>query len=127
MPTHTITIGVVSSGSSPISGSYSQVGTAEASIDTTLPAASTNTLVAVNYGAAGTATGNLLSIQIKASQNCTLKTNSSGSPTQTITLSANIPRQWDFTNPSLLFSGAVTAWYITCTNATRLQALILTA
>jgi hypothetical protein len=103
--THSISKGVVSSSASPLSGSYLQVGMSEVSIDTQIPASSTNLLVAAAFGPGGTATGNLLSIEITSSQPCTIKTNGTGtSEIQTLTITGT-PTGGTF---ALAYSGQVT-------------------
>lgn len=118
--THTINKGLTSSQAAPLSASYSQVGTGEVSIDTTLPAASVNTLVAIAFGPAGTSTGNLLSIEITASQNCTISTNGTGtSEVQTLTVTGT---PTGGTIP-VYFNGAVTTVAFNASAATLQTAL----
>ncbi len=69
-----------SSGLSPLSGSYTQVGSAEQDVNVNL-AANTNTqMIAASFNAAGTNSGDLLACILLATQNCTLQTNNNGTP-----------------------------------------------
>lgn len=66
---------------------------------------------------------NLKAIVMVADQNMTVKTNSSGSPQETISLKAGIPFIWTseagyFAAP---FAGNVTALYLTTTQATNFK------
>jgi len=69
---------------------------------------------------------NLQAFYLKADQNCTVKTNNSATPQETITLLANVPFVWwkssGLTNP---FGGDVTTAFLTCTTATNLDVGIL--
>lgn len=121
--TDTYSISVASSDSSRASGSSSETGTTRHTVDVNYPASSTNTLLSIAWTVANTQSLFLLS-----SSDATIKTNSSGSPANTISLKAGIPLIWRasagyYSNP---FTTDVTAWYITCTASTRLQAIILT-
>jgi hypothetical protein len=104
---HTINKGVISSsGAAPLSASYLQSGTSEVIVDTILPASSTNTLVAAAFGQGGSSSGNLVAIEIVASQPCTIKTNGTGtSEVQTITITGT-PTGGTF---ALAFGGAITS------------------
>lgn len=121
--TDTYTVGVSGSDSVRASGSSAETGTTRLSVDTNLAAASTNVSVAAAWTVANTQALFLLS-----TTNATIKTNSSGSPANTISLIAGIPLEWRasagyYANP---FTTNVTSWFVTCTSATRLQAIILT-
>ena len=113
-------------GGTSLSSPYLVVGGTGQTVDVTL-AAGTNQPVTASWLAPGTSAGDLQLIYIQSTQSCTLLTNSTGSPTNTIAVTAGIPILWDiqeiFTCP---FSGNVTSWFITNTNALRLRALILT-
>jgi hypothetical protein len=102
----TISKGLVSSGgSSPLSGSYKVAGGTETDIDQIL-ASGTNQLVTVSYGPYGSASGNLQSIEIYSSQNCTITTNGIGTAdVQTIAVTGT-PTGGTF---ALAFKGAITA------------------
>jgi hypothetical protein len=121
--TDTYSVGVSGSDSVRASGSSAETGTTRLAIDTNLAASSTNVLVAAAWTVANTQ-----SIFLLSTTNCTIKTNSSGAPANTINLIAGIPLEWRasagyYANP---FTTNVTAWYVTSTAATRLQAIILT-
>jgi hypothetical protein len=123
MISDTINVSVSSTDGGRISGSSTETGTTHVSVDTNLPSASTNVLVAAAWTVANTQ-----ALFLVSSADCTIKTNSSGSPADTINLKAGIPLLWRaspgyYANP---FGTNVTAWYVTCSQATRLQALILT-
>ncbi len=113
------------SGVTSLSGSDSETGNTELTFDVNLAASTTNQLQAMTFTYAS-----LQSVVLLATQNCTIKTNSTGSPPTTINLIAGIPFVWNvssgyFANP---FSAAnVTAFYLSCTAACRLQARILTS
>lgn len=124
MITDTINSSVSGTDGARLSGSDVEAGNTQITIDQTIPASSTNLLVSCAWTVANTE-----SIFIVASQNCTIKTNSSGSPANTINLVAGIPLIWGasagyYTN---LFTTNVTSWYLTTSAATRLQAAILTS
>jgi hypothetical protein len=110
------------------SRTYSLVGTQisgnrEIGVSQAVIAAQTNLLIPMSYLVA-----NLKSIFILSDQNCTIKTNSSGSPQETITLVANVPFVWQYqSGVTVPFAGDVTAWYITNTPALNLKARILTS
>lgn len=126
--TYTITRGVSNpAGSGALSGSYIAVGSAEQSIDQTFAAATTDQAQAASFGAPGTASGDLVAVELLATGPMTIKTNSSSAPRETITLAAGVPLQWDAQSGlACPFAGAVTGLFVTCTNAARLQARILT-
>lgn len=124
MITDTINSNVSGTDGSRLSGTDVEVGNTQITIDQTIPAATTDGLVSCAWTVANTE-----SLFIVASQNCTLETNSGSSPANTISLIAGIPLIWGksagyYAN---LFTTDVTAFYITCTSATRLQAQILTS
>ena len=124
MITDTIQAGISGTDGTRISGSSQEVGNTSILIDTTLPAASSNVSVSIAWTVANTQALFLL-----ASQNCTILTNSTGSPANTINLVAGIPLIWRasagyYANP---FTTNVTVFYVSCTPATRLQCAILTS
>jgi hypothetical protein len=86
----------------------------------------TNQLVPLAFAEA-----KLKSIFILSDQDCTLKFNSSGSPTDTINLKAGIPFQWTSDNylvyPFVGTTGAITALYVTTTVATQFDLRTLTS
>jgi hypothetical protein len=58
------------------------------------------------------------SILLLADQNMTLKTNSSGAPTETVTLAANKPRVWQTGGPfAAIFASNVTKLFVTNTSS----------
>lgn len=121
--TETTSVGI-SSGGRSIQGSVTETGSVEINLDEQFPAASTNAPLAAVF-----ATATLQSFYLVASQDMTIKTNSTGSPGNTWNLKANIPFFWStsagyFTNP---VSADVTGFYVTCTPSSRLQAKILSA
>jgi hypothetical protein len=123
MITDTISINVSGTDGARIQGSSQEAGVTQTQIDTVIPASTTNQLVSIAWTVADTQ-----AVMILATSNCTLKTNSTGSPDDTINLKAGIPLVWRasasyFSNP---FTVDVTAWYITTTAAARVQAAVLT-
>jgi hypothetical protein len=121
--TNTYQVAMSSTDGTRVQGSSAETGTTQVVVNTQLPAASTNVSVACAFTVA-----NVQGIILLANQNCTIKTNSSGSPANTINLIAGIPLIWlksagYFSNP---FTVDVTSWFVTCTPATTLQAAILT-
>lgn len=96
-------------------------GDAEANLDLSLGIVA-DQLVPMAFSSA-----KLKSIYIRADQDCTLKTNSSSVPQETITLKAGIPFEWVSTSGiAYPFAGPVTAGYITTTVATGIESRILT-
>lgn len=123
MITDTISVGVSGTDGRRVSGSSQESGTTQAAIDTNFASGSTDVLTAAAWTVANTQSLILLS-----SADLTIKTNSAGSPANTVTLKAGIPLIWRasagyYANP---FTVNVTAFYVTCTAAARLQALVLT-
>lgn len=88
MFTHQITIGAYSN-SLNVSSSETLEGDVEVAISQTITASAANVevLVALDVSA-------LQSIVIKSSTDCTVKTNSSGSPDDTLTIVAGVPYVW---------------------------------
>lgn len=122
--THTLTDKVSSSSGGSLSAQATEVGTSEYSVDQTFPAGSSNASLtgAFNYA-------DIQSIYMLADQNLTLETNSGSSPSNTFSLIAGRPLVWSksagyFSNP---LTANVTALFVTCTPATRLQIKILLA
>jgi hypothetical protein len=87
-------------------------------IDETVAIAATNFLVGISIDAS-----ELEAIYINSTQDLTLKTNSSGSPQETIPLKANVPLIW-FAGGyfAIPFAGDVTGFYFT--NASGVQATV---
>lgn len=121
--THTITAGLSSSAGGSVRSTWVESGATEINIDVQLPASSTNTLQAAAFTVA-----NVQSYILKADQAMTIKTNSSGSPANTITLVANMPFVYSISRGDTnQFTTNVTAFYLTCTPSTRFEARILTS
>ena len=104
--TYTMSRGVSSSAGGALGGNYSQVGSAEQVFDETLPASTTNQLIAASFGAPGFSSGDLLAIELLASQPATLVTNGTGAAdVQTVSITGS-PTGGTFV---LGFRGAITA------------------
>jgi hypothetical protein len=120
------TISVTYSGTdgSKCQGAATETGTTRVAVDTNLPSSSTNVPVSAAFTVA-----NMKSLILLATGgDLTLKTNSSSSPGNTISLKAGIPLTWGassgyFPNP---FTVDVTSFFVTCSASTRLQAIVLT-
>ncbi len=84
----------------------------------------TNQLVDLQWASA-----KLLAVFIKTDLDCTLKMNSSGSPTDTISLTSAVPFVWvkgsGVPYPFTGTAGAITAGYITTTAATNVEIRVL--
>jgi hypothetical protein len=107
-----------------LSGSAAASGDTVTSIDAVIPLNTTNSPVAAAFLVA-----DVVALYIVSDQNVTLKTNSTGSPANTIALKAGIPLVWVAAAPYQAnpFTTDVTAFFITNTAAARFQALILTS
>src|ERR1044072_8886561 len=112
--------------SGSISGQANDSGNTLGATTATFPASSSNASLTLAFTKA-----NLQSSFIVADQNCTIKTNSSGSPSETITLVAGIPHptyKWSkssgVTNP---WTTDVTTAFVTCTPATTIKIGILSS
>jgi hypothetical protein len=110
--------------SGSVSGQVQDTGNSFFANDTNFPASSTNAVLTLAFTKA-----NLQSSFIEADQPCTIKTNSSGSPSETITLVANVPHPlytWSkttgVTNP---WTTDVTTAFVSCTPATTVKVRIL--
>jgi hypothetical protein len=106
-----------------VTGAFTETGTTSINIAQNFPASSTNVLFSIAWTVANTQ-----AILLLSTSNMTIKTNSSGSPANTINLIANVPLIWDasagyFPNP---FTSNVTSFYITCSAAAALQGAVLT-
>lgn len=125
MPTFTLTSTFVATDKTGLSFSTGPnwTGTTISQFDFSVPGSTTNG----QYPCAFVRSG-LLVVWMLASANCTVKTNSSGSPANTFSLIAGVPFLWDaqsayFSDP---YSADVTTIYVTTsTNAARLQILAL--
>jgi hypothetical protein len=92
---------------------------AELNFDLAVPVSTTNELLAWAF----TLT-KLKSVYISSDNALTLKTNSSGSPQETLTLGAGDVIQWDNTNGLVApFAGNVTALYVTNGSSTLIANL----
>src|SRR5689334_9529881 len=113
MLTHTINRTWSGAGSS-IAASVQLQGGAELNIDEAIPDGTTNGLVAFAMDVS-----QLKALFIKSDVAMTIKTNSSGSPVNTITLAANTPFVWAQGDPALRDTGNtaittdITALYVT--------------
>lgn len=120
--TNTITYSQSSSdNSSSLTGKVTDTGNTLTSQANTFAAASTNVSMTMAFVKA-----NLQQFFLVADQNCTVKTNSSGSPQETLTMVANVPYVWSLssglTNP---FGGNVTTSFVTSTPAVTIKYRIL--
>lgn len=106
-----------------LSGSCPETGNSEVSVDQNFPAASTNVAITLAFTVANVQYCFLLS-----DVDMTLKTNSSGSPANTINLKAGRPYRWCISDGynALLFTVNVTSGFVTCTSAGRLRIYVLT-
>lgn len=116
--THTISQSWTN-GSGSVSKALPLTGSSETNVDVVVPDSTTNQLQAFAL-----TTANMLSYFILSNVDCTLKTNSTGSPANTISLKAGVPLTWStsvsyFSN---VFTTNVTAMYFT--NASGQQARI---
>ena len=114
--THSLTRGWLGQNGNPVTPAAQLLtGSEELNLDFTLSANTTNQQISLAF------TKTLLqSIFIySATQNITLKTNSSSAPQETLTITAGIPAVWSvndgFVNP---FAGNVTTAYVTNATAT---------
>lgn len=123
--TYTTNIGLNSSaGGSSLSGQCIEVGNLDQTINTQLPAGTTNQSFTLAITAA-----NLQAIELVASQNCTIKANSTSTPAYTINLVAGRPLYWGksdgyYSNP---ITADTTVWYLTSTAAVTLKGKVLTS
>jgi len=115
-----------SSNTQPITANRSQTGSLEQTINQNYAANTNNSLLSVAFTAPGNSSGNLQAIALLATQNCTLKTNNTNAPQDTIALTSGVVVEWD---NSLIyncpFNGAVTAIYVTCNAAMLLTGKVL--
>lgn len=121
---HKVSYGLSSSSSAGLSGAQNEAGNTEIVQDVLYAANLTNQLLAVSFTQSA-----LQSVMLVSDKGLTIKTNSSGSPQETIVLKPGIPLCWGvsagyFACP---FAGNVTAFYVTTTASSRLQVKILTA
>lgn len=113
--THTVTLGFVSSSGKTVTAPIFVTSHEETLLSVQIPAASTNYFI--NIG--NVLFGKLNDLLVYCDQNATIKTNSSGSPTDTITVKAGVPKFWTAqsgdTNP--LTGNITTGIYVTTTAA----------
>lgn len=122
MITHTITKTWQGSNSLSLTKSVSFQASEELNFDFSLAANTTNQQVNLAFTKA-----DLQSIFISSDQDITIKTNSSGSPQDTLTITAGNPFEWDATsgiaNP---FAGSVTTAYFTNGTSTNANVSVRT-
>jgi hypothetical protein len=116
-----ITTHSVSAGGTTITGQSSVTNTGESKLDETLGAAQTNTEYDISFTQA-----RVKAVVIKSAVACTIKTNSSSVPDDTISVAANVPIVWDTNSPfTCPFTANVTKFYITNTTAGAFQCYVL--
>lgn len=116
LPSLNVSVNAATGGGS-IASNYTVTAGLAVSIDETIPASSTNVAIS-----AGIDVSALQGLVYTADQACTIKVNSTGSPTKTITLSAGEVFVWKSGQSSdPLGSSDVTTLYVTCTPETRFQ------
>jgi hypothetical protein len=99
-----------SNGSVTLSSSVVLTGQEEINVGIAIAPSSTNQQIA-NFAFT---LAKLQGVYILSDQNLTLKTNSTGSPQDTITITANEPFEWNNTSGiAAPFAGSVTALYVT--------------
>lgn len=124
MITETANLSITSSDSQAISGSCTEVGSAEQTINQSYGSATADASLAVAFTVAG-----LQSIFLVSDQDLTIKTNSATTPDKTIPLVAGRPFTWRksdgyFANP---FATDVARFYVSCTPAAKLKGKVLVA
>lgn len=127
MITHSVSLASnLGPGGAQIGGSASETGTVEHIIDESFTASTTDAPITIAFAYA-----DVQAVYLLASSNTTLETNSGGPGGigNTINLKAGIPFSWTttcayFANP---FTVDVTAFYFTCTLASQVKGVILTA
>lgn len=126
--THKITWALAANGQQVLSASQSESGSAEQSVDATIPAGATDQAVALAFVRSA-----VQSLLVVSDKPLTLKTNSTSSPGDTKALVAGCPIQWDksagYFALSAIFSADVTVIYLTNAGsaAARFQARVLTS
>jgi hypothetical protein len=106
-----LTAGVTPGPGQTLSKSYVKEAGGMASLHEAIPANATNVLMTVALDVSAMKAFYLLSDVA-----CTIKTNSSGSPADTITVAAGVPMLWDVAHEGALpnpFGTDVTAFYVT--------------
>ena len=118
--TYTATFSVTGAGVS-VSGSSAQTGGAQAVLNEALGAMQTNVLYNIAFPQAS-----VKSLILLSDVAATIKTNSSGSPADTIALAAGKPIVWDAASPyACPFTADVTKFYVTNTAAGTLKVYVL--
>lgn len=116
MPTHNITQSWSRSGEA-VSVTVVATGSGEVNVDETIPASQTNMLITLAVDVSA-----LKSLYISSDETLTIKTNSSGSPTDTLTITGGKPLVWytgcGFSCP---LTGDVTVIYVTNSAAAALK------
>jgi hypothetical protein len=121
---HTILYSVVDDAGSQFAASQKKSAGQAIVIDESVPSPSTDLAFAISF-----AVGKVESIVLLSDQNLTLKTNSSGSPANTINLLANVPYVWQRSTYLVnLFTVDVTQFFLTNASGStaRLQGRVLT-
>jgi len=97
-------------GGSPKQGSFAKTGTAEFNVDESIPGSTTNQLIPFAL-----VRSQLAAFFMISDQDVTIKTNSTGAPTTTLTMKANEPLVWipnnNVTDP--LTGDITTGMYVT--------------
>lgn len=107
MATHTYQY-VVTDGAVRISSSESIAASASVSLEESVPDSSTDLQINVNI-----VENDLTSFALVATQDVTIKTNSSGSPQETISLKANRPLIWGAGGGTKPISDDISAFFVT--------------
>ena len=106
--THTRTISYTANGAIVVNAALSQTGDEETDLDTSIAAGATNQQFAYNLVAA-----NLKSVFIYSDNGLVIKTNSSSTPQDTITLAPGQALAWQSGDPGAApFAGNVTALFV---------------
>lgn len=108
--THKQTLSILPSSGTNVTATFTETGSSEVLINDVIPLSSTNLLRTLTITAA-----NIQSIFMLASTDLTIKTNSSGSPANTINLKAGIPLVW-----------SISSAYFTCPITTNVTAFYQT-
>lgn len=125
--TYTVNDSVQTSAGNPLSASHLLVGSVLQTINENLAAGGSGVLQANSWTPPGTAAGNLVAIFLLSNQPMVIHTNNQATPQDVVNLSAGIAFLWDAQNGfPYPFAGAVTALYLTNTNAANFRGLILT-
>jgi hypothetical protein len=124
---YTVNNSIQTSSGAPLGASHLLVGSALQTINANLAAAGSGVLQAASWNPPGTATGDLVALFLLSNQPMTVLTNSASTPQDTINLLAGVAFAWDAQCGLVYpFAGAVTALYLTNTNACTFRGLVLT-